>query len=389
MSQSIITVLPMLVCALWAVLLALDLYRRGNRGAHASLLLWAVASTLLYLGHCAFFNRSMEVLPLFDTLYVTTNLMVFPLYLRYLSVLTEGRASLWVSILAFGPSLLVGSAVGMLYLKMDAAETAHFIDAYLYGGHLEGLVGLSLWQGWLHALGRVFFAVGVLLTLVFGFRKVARFNRLIDTLYADSEDKNLARIDSILRAMAATAVAGFVANLLGRHQFADNLLLLALPFVIFSVLLFAVGWCGLQQDFSYADVLALTRDVGEGSAPEEPEPLPPAPLADGGDERARQVSDLIRDEGLFLQPDLHVGHVAARLGTNTRYVQQALNRGMGLSFADLVNQLRTDYAEALLDKDSTLSVEEVAVSSGYKSLSSFYRNFVKYKGRTPRGGQKA
>ena len=93
MIHLIVSFLPLAVCLFWSVAIALNLWERGNRAAHRQLLLWAATATLLYAGHFAFFNRITSVIPVSDTIYVICNLLVYPVYLHYITVLTRGTVS--------------------------------------------------------------------------------------------------------------------------------------------------------------------------------------------------------------------------------------------------------------------------------------------------------
>lgn len=259
MVKAIVTVLPMLVCGFWALLLSLDIREYGNRGAHLQLRLWAIVSTLLYMGHCAFFNGDVAWLPFFDSLYVACNLAVFPLYLRYLYHLTEGKSGRTIDLLVYIPPLLLGGCAAVLYALMNETETTLFIDAYLYHNSLDSLTGLQLAQGVVHHIAKVIFAVGVVLTLVVGSRKVTRYNRLIDSLYADTDNKRVRGVTTILVMMVATCLVSFVANAIGRHAFSGQPWLLSIPFSIFSTLLFSLGLLWLSA------VLFLCRSASRGT----------------------------------------------------------------------------------------------------------------------------
>jgi AraC-like DNA-binding protein len=370
MIQALITVTPMLVCMFWTVMLLLEIYEHGNRAAHGELLLWAFTATLLYVGHCVFFNNEYRVLPFVDSMYVTCNMAVFPLYLRYITKLTQGRVSPGMNALVLMPPLVLGVAVLVVYILMTPAEVAQFFDIYLYHNHFDGLSSLGFLQAVLHHVGKVLFAVGVVLTVWLGIRKIKAYHRLVDSIYATTDDKRLRGITPILLLLLVTGVVSFMANAVGRYVFANRALLLGIPFMVFSTLLFAIGYFGYRQQFSYVDI-----DMEEGQPEEEP---------CVGNFSTEQVQHVIMDEQLFLQSDLKVDDVARRMGTNRRYVQQLLNVDMGMSFNEYINRLRTDHAEQLLKKEAELSVDEVMRLSGYVSASTFYRNFKKYKGYKPR-----
>ena len=140
----IMSALPMIVCGVLSVLIALSLYNRWNL-ARLRLLFFMVTATVLYLAHCMYFNRQMAVIPLTDTFYCFCNPAVFPLYFIYIEELTEYRPNRWKQVLCLLPSLFCFLTTGMLYLLMDPQETAAFVQHYLYGDEFASLSGLVWW----------------------------------------------------------------------------------------------------------------------------------------------------------------------------------------------------------------------------------------------------
>ena len=113
----------MAVCAFWSVAIAMNLWEQGNRAAHRQLLLWAVTATLLYAGHFVFFNRITSEISASDTIYVVCNLLVYPLYLYYITMLTKGtvsRRQWWLTIL---PPVIIGIIVAVVRLSRLAEMT--------------------------------------------------------------------------------------------------------------------------------------------------------------------------------------------------------------------------------------------------------------------------
>ena len=92
----------------------------------------------------------------------------------------------------------------------------------------------------------------------------------------------------------------------------------------------------------------------------------------------------MREEQLFLKPNFKLNDLVLRVGSNRNYVYNSINREMGVSFNEYVNRMRVDYAVALIDSDTELSLTEVGERSGFASATSFYRNFRLYKGCSPK-----
>jgi AraC-like DNA-binding protein len=362
--------LPMIVCGVLSVLIALSLYNHWDR-AKMRLLMFMVTATVLYLAHYMYFNRQMAVIPLTDTFYSFCNPAVFPLYYLYIEDLTEYRPNRLRQVLYLLPSLICFFATGLLYLLMDAGQTATFIQQCLYGGEIASLSGLAWWQGLAHAAVRIVFALQIPLVLFFGFRRITAYNTVVESNYSNIEGKRIVGVKTLLVLFAVTSFFAFVFNVIGRQQFVDGPEPLTFPAVLFSLLLLLIGHVGLSQQFSVQDIEAEVFQ--EASVPDE----------SGYSELLERIIKLVNDEKLFLYPNLKVSDLAKQINSNRNYIYHAINVEMGTSFSDYINGLRVDYAARLLEANPDLSINEVIIKSGFTSTSAFYRNFKKFKGITP------
>ena len=363
--------LPMIVCGILSVLIALSLYDHRNM-ARTRLLFFMATATVLYLAHFIYFNRLTAVIPLTDALYCFCNPAVFPLYYLYIEELTDYRPNRWRQALYLLPSLLCCLAIGLLYTLMDPQETATFIRQNLYGNEFVSLAGLAYWQAMIHLVVRIVFALQVPLVLYFGFRRITAYNAVVESNYSNIEGKRIVRVKTLLVLFAVTSLVAFVFNLIGRQRFMDGAEPLALPAVLFSALLLLIGHVGLNQQFSVQDI--------EAEVFMEQEPMP----EDGVySELLEKIRKLMSDEKLYLYPNLKVSDLARRLNSNRNYVYNAINVEMGISFSDYINGQRIDYASQLLEEHPELSINDVMFKSGFTSTSAFYRNFKKFKGITP------
>ncbi|MBY5933986.1 helix-turn-helix transcriptional regulator [Tateyamaria omphalii] len=100
------------------------------------------------------------------------------------------------------------------------------------------------------------------------------------------------------------------------------------------------------------------------------------------DRIAGKIEALMRDERLFLEPDLSLWDLANRIGVTTHYASQALNEKIGVRFFDYVNRWRIhDATDRLRDTDATIL--EITYDVGFNSRSSFYTAFKRELGMTP------
>lgn len=367
----LVSSLPMIVCGVLSVLIVLSLYDCRNM-AKTRLLFFMATATLLYLAHFIYFNRLMAVIPLTDAIYCFCNLAVFPLYYLYIEELTDYRPNRWRQAICLLPSLLGGMAVGLLYILMDRQEMTLFIEHYLYGNEFASLSGLTFWQAMIHVAVRIVFALQVPLVLYFGFRRITAYNAVVETNYSDIEGKRIVWVKTLLVLFAVTSLVSFVFNLIGRQRFIDEAVPLAIPAVLFSMLLLLIGHVGLNQRFSVQDI--------EAEVFLESEPIPEDCAYS---ELLEKIRKLMSEEKLYLYPNLKVSDLARLLNSNRNYIYNAINVEMGISFSDYINSQRVDYASQLLKAHPELSINDVMFKSGFTSTSAFYRNFKKFKGITP------
>ena len=365
--------LPLMVCVVMVVQLTLT-YRRRTDKAIRWLLLWAIATLLLYGCHFIYFNHFSDLLPFSDTLYVALNLTVYPLFLLYISAITDRKPLsqqkrfIWS---AFMPPVTAGIVVGGLYGAMDAGEAKAFITSYLYLGYETTLSGLALAQAWVHIVCHITFAIQVIIVIVRGFRRIRRFNKTVEKLYADTENKEIEAIPTILILFIVTSLVSTIVNAIGRQMFVDTIII-ALPSVAFSALIFALSWVGMQHNFSMRDIPEEQEKETDDSEKVTAVPSANSIII------YEKLENLMNNEQIFLQNDLLLNDVAKLLGTNRTYLLQALSSCAHMTFKEYINRKRIAHAEQLIANNPLMPKTEIATRSGYNSMSSFYRNYGLY-----------
>lgn len=382
MIQTLITSLPMLVCLFWSALLLLDWWEQRTQ-AKARLLVFMMVAAILYGGHFIFFNHFYELMPATDTLYSMANLAVFPLYYLYIKEVTEAEWRRHWQMTLLIPALLIGLTAGTLYLMMGHQEALGFIQMFLYQkSSISSLSNLAQAQAIVHVSIKILFALQVLPICMMGVRKIKCFNRMVETNYADTELRKMYMAKTILVLFIVACIVSFTVNILGRNFFDKVPLLVLIPSITFSTLLFLLGYAGHRQNFTIHDLLLET---GNNPMPDAIDLEPPTQKE--GDDRIgrlkKQIIQTMEEQQLFLQQDLKINDVAKLLNTNRDYIYQAINMRMGMSFSEYINRLRINYATRLMEKNPKMPINEVAAHSGFASQASFYRNFKLYKDCAP------
>lgn len=91
---------------------------------------------------------------------------------------------------------------------------------------------------------------------------------------------------------------------------------------------------------------------------------------------------LIYIEKNFLNPSLSLTEISQQLNKTPNYLGTTIKKYTGLFFSEYVTQKCLDYASNLL-KNKTLTVNQVAIFSGFSSTSYFIKLFKKQYGMTP------
>jgi AraC-like DNA-binding protein len=144
--------------------------------------------------------------------------------------------------------------------------------------------------------------------------------------------------------------------------------------LLLPVIAYAVALHGL-----FAARLTTRPDDRPANAP------PPAPRTAVAAHVSRIVHALERD-ALYRDAELTLDRLAAHVGLAPNAVSQAINAGLGQSFADVVNGYRlADVQRRLSGPDeSRRSLLTIALDAGFNSKTTFNRVFKDRTGLTPR-----
>jgi len=89
------------------------------------------------------------------------------------------------------------------------------------------------------------------------------------------------------------------------------------------------------------------------------------------------------EDRLYLNPKLTISDVATAIGTNRTYLSDYLNKKLSVTFYEYVNRYRVMEACGILVGENNHLLKEVAEKSGFNSLSTFHRSFLKVMKITP------
>ena len=98
-----------------------------------------------------------------------------------------------------------------------------------------------------------------------------------------------------------------------------------------------------------------------------------------------RIDYVMKNENLFLQPDLSLTLLCEKVGTNRTYASKAIKDSKGANFPDYVNRFRLDYAVELMKQmpKDDIVIQNIAMQCGCGSIQTFYRYFKLFYNETP------
>ncbi|WP_455536709.1 helix-turn-helix domain-containing protein [Prevotella koreensis] len=377
------SVLPLSVSLGWFVAFAAR-YRKAD-SAQRLLVLFFFLCVLLYIAHAIYFNHKYSLFAHVEAVYSFCTLSGYPLYYLYISNLTDEKPCTLRRFWVLLPSLIVALVAMVLYLLMDEETRCCFVvhEFYTHKSHGHDLSWVVNAQIYRVYVMKLLYVVQIIPVCYFGYKKLKRFDDSIRNFYADTENKTLWPVRVLLITLLVYACVSVTANFLGREFFIKEWWMICIPSVLFSILLFSVGFVGYKQRFTAADFYRELREADEIERNRKQNNK--VKLAENTKELLKvQIFELMENQEIFKQHDLSLSDFVSHLGVNRSYISNYINNELNLSFSDFINMYRLSHAQILIkDFGDTLTLSEIWEQSGFSSESSFYRVFKRMVGITP------
>ncbi len=347
MVKIVFSLLPFFVCLNWLVIYGIEFRQADSiKRVHTWFLL---AATILYLTHAYYFLIGMNALV--EGLWMMCSLSVYPLYYTYINELTSGKR--------FNRKMLME--------LIPAVVTA-----------------MVVWCGLLHTgqiMHKILMAIQVFWVCYSGIKKLHTFDLDLKKVYADTEEYSTYATSRVLVYFVLTSICSVIFDIIGKQFFQESNWLVVVPSVLFSTMLFALSYTGFKLKHA---AIQLNRELKDDT-PQEHAALNDNPIDLPEKSKLGAALDrLMQERKFFLQHDLKISDVAHEAGTCRTYLSSYLNQELGLSFSDYINRQRIEYAKSLISTaKEEYTVEQLAILSGFSSLTSFNRNFRKFAEVTP------
>ena len=92
-----------------------------------------------------------------------------------------------------------------------------------------------------------------------------------------------------------------------------------------------------------------------------------------------KILTIMKDEKLFLNPDLKLNDMALKIGLSKHQTSQIVNEQFNKDFNTFINEFRIEEAILLLRNDPNLTINDVLYDVGFNNSTTFYNAFKRFK----------
>jgi len=359
---------PIYVTFFWAVVL--NSLPRSNNASRRFLGKFMMVAFVVYLSHLVYFTEQFRLYLYIGPIYILASLLVYPLYHIYVRLLTVDLAFSFKrhwKYLAVPFSVFVFYLISVAFLSTE--ERLDFLETPVKGFVLQGG---HLWHISLaYNLFRVVFVLQVVYFLAKSFLLISKSKERLEEFYSNPKDNNLGWIHYFNITLAVTSIASVALAIVGRERFSLDEISLVFPSIIFSVMLFSIGFLGLR---------ANTKAIPPDEKPEVPGKLDIGISGLTEEKVTQKIKMLLEEQKIYSNPNLKIWDVSGMLGTNRSYTSHIINKHYRKNFRHLINSYRVKAVVDMVHRNPQVKNQDLVEESGFGSLSSLYRSFADEKG---------
>lgn len=361
MLKTILLLTPVYVTLFWFVVLLTD---KSNCSIPRSFLSkFMLAAFVVYLSHFFFYSGLENIYIVIDPIYQLSSLLVYPLYHIYFRLLTIDQT---FSIKKHWYLLLAPFTCFILYLIGVIVADNNEYKMWLFNRNLNFTSSAMIFLKIMHQVIRVCFIIQVAYVVVCNFRLITKYGHKASHFYSNATDSSTIRITLLNYSMIFTAISSITLAALGRDFFKNEYTGIFIAALIFSTMLFLIGWLGDRQK-------VLNPAFESEDSLEKDEEAQNENCSDNQHLLIEKIETLFTEQQLFLNSKLNILDIASALGSNRTYISYLINKNFNQNFCSYVNQYRIQYLEEKMREQPELPNQQLAELCGFGSADSMKR----------------
>jgi len=401
MAQKVIYILFMLP-GLTIIIASLVLGFRGKLSMRIkrSMIAMLIVVAVSMLAYAQYYNPGLAARYSwgFDFMYLFVTPFCAPLYYLFVNCLTDIKRRPAVNVLVFVPTIIYAVMLLTAQMLMDGAERHAYICNEIMGQDIQ--MESTVAYNFMVAIGKKVFSIFMpaqgILVMVYGEFRLNTYLTLLNNYASTHQSDKKIKIRGIHVLTILIILTGLIMSSIPVYESTDHIPLVAIAVVGQMILVSLIVHNVMQLEFTAEDI---NKDLnGEPEAPVRPvvQPVRPVAVNTPGKPAAKAVEPVpdtligriehaMRNDNLFLQPELSLVSLCEQVGTNRTYASKAIKDATGCNFSDYVNRFRLEYALEMmkqLPKDQIV-IQNIAVQCGCGSIQTFYRYFKLFYNETP------
>jgi AraC-like DNA-binding protein len=360
MIRTILLLTPVYITLFWSILLNFKLGPKSV--AQRFLGKFMLACVVVYTTHFFYYSRLSTLLVFVEPLYQLASLSVYPLFYIYFRLLFVDPT---FQVRKHGIYLVIPVLLAVLYGTIECLVPIELFKGWLYKSEpLPVHPALSLLKALMFVIALVN-VVQILFTVIANLRLINSHRKIARNFFSDFYDIQTQTVVALNVVLVVCGLSSIALNILGRYFFYSEMTGIALASVVFSTMLFAIGWLGIGQNAVNPTFQESNSLATEDSADDLP--------IDHRHRLMENITELFRKERIHLNTKLTIQDVAQLVGTNRTYVSSIINQQYGVNFCTYVNNFRMDELNNVLKKNPHMTNQNLAESCGFGSVDSLKR----------------
>jgi len=209
------------------------------------------------------------------------------------------------------------------------------------------------------------YLIQVVVTVTCNYLLIRKYGDKAEQFYSDIQDGKYNNANLLNRSIILMSLTAFVFTLLGRNYLMEQTTLIIIGWIVFSVMLFIIGYMGITQKSinpTYepeTDIQAWNDEI--------------KPLSDTQKRILKKLLNEFEENKVFLNSQLNILDVVQAIGTNRTYISNIINQQYHQNFCAFVNGYRMDELKRIINENHHVSNEILAEICGFGSLISLRR----------------
>jgi AraC-like DNA-binding protein len=360
MLKQILLLTPVYVTLFWSI--ALNAEKTKFSTPRLFLGKFMIFAFVIYLSHFLFFSPLPDLYIYFDPIYQYASLMVFPMYYIYFRLLTVDEKFSFKkhAIFLYAPTFFF-----ILYCFGVIVTPLNEYKEWLYH---QDIASTSFGIRYLNAVKmfmKICFLIQVIATVTGNYLLIRNHSEKAAQYYSDIEDSSVGKVKVLNYSMVITGIASLILGALGRHFFENEITGIAIASIVFSSMLYLIGWLGYKQKSLYPSS-KIANEWEKHSDFEE--------LSVGAQKIIiDKMLELFNERKVFLDSKLTILDVAQSVCTNRTYISTIINQHFNQNFCTFVNNYRLDEVEKVIRKHPEYTNQLLAENCGFGSVDSLKR----------------